>query len=143
MDVPTLRRHNLRILVGRFNSQQELAEQVNLDPAYLSKLIGPRPARPISDEIASRVERALSLPPGALSSYALALGLPGIDDWLLSMPDHLRKLFAIIMANTPAVTPEVASALEMLVVAIKCGHDRSASDSYPPPQQPGRHTQTG
>lgn len=56
MDIKSIRRANLALLVDEVGSVTALAKMANSAQAYLSQIIGPRPVRSVGDDLARRLE---------------------------------------------------------------------------------------
>lgn len=103
MDVSAIRRHNLRLVAARHESLNEFANVLDIDAGLLSKLIGANPSKPIGNRLADRLERALALPPGALSSLAFGIDHSGqpVEECLLTASPVVRALVVHILTNQP------------------------------------------
>lgn len=64
MDIKEIRLKNLRLLINDAGSAAELARRAKTDPAYLSQILSTKIKRALGDELARRIERAMTKPHG-------------------------------------------------------------------------------
>lgn len=71
MDIRTIRRENLRLIVDGFKSKAEFARRYDVDPTYVSQILNGH--RKLGEKAARNLEEAIRLDPLALDSVPTEL----------------------------------------------------------------------
>lgn len=120
MDLQHIRRTNLRKLALAKGGIPELASATGIDLAYLYRMIGPNPSKPVTDKMATKIENRLALPDGELSSLFRAVDQKGqYDTALLTAQPHTMQLITTVLDNAYKIDSEVATVLASLLNRIK------------------------
>jgi hypothetical protein len=102
MDIPDIRRENLRQLFAKHGGPKALSERLSYrSPTFMTQMAGPNPSRHVSERTARSIERALALDPGSLDRpMPKTLSLPrpaqGVADQYLRVDAAAREAGATL-----------------------------------------------